>query len=153
MKTWIKKSSNVYGKLVGLKLEDMKASNLLGLSVGSISSRCETNLCLDWMKILKNSPFLVWRDPGVSLKGQTSRLPGQPCWLYAYIALQQHSPLPSSFTHLKTGWAQDAWLQWSYENWYIHLDISRWQNCPFSQLSCNCLCLNLSIQDFMYLSL
>ena len=22
---------------------------------------------------------------------------------------------PESFTHLKTGWAQDAWLQWSYE--------------------------------------
>ena len=31
-----------------------------------------------------------------------------------------------SFTQLKTGWAQDAWLQWSYENWYFHLDISRW---------------------------
>ena len=31
-------------------------------------------------------------------------------------------------THLKTGWAQDAWLQWTYENWYIHLDTSRWQN-------------------------
>ena len=27
---------------------------------------------------------------------------------------------PESFTHLKTGWAQDAWLQWSHEN------ISRW---------------------------
>ena len=26
---------------------------------------------------------------------------------------------PDSFTHLKTGWAQDARLQWSYENWYI----------------------------------
>ena len=33
---------------------------------------------------------------------------------------------PESFTHLKTGWAQDAWLQWLYENWYFHLDISRW---------------------------
>ena len=30
---------------------------------------------------------------------------------------------PESFTHQKTGWAQDAWLQWSYENWYFHLDI------------------------------
>ena len=28
--------------------------------------------------------------------------------------------------HLKTGWAQDAWFQLSYENWYLHLDISRW---------------------------
>ena len=35
---------------------------------------------------------------------------------------------PESFTQLKTGWAQDAWLQWSYENWYFHLDISRWLN-------------------------
>ena len=25
----------------------------------------------------------VWRDPGVSLKGQISRLPEQPCLLYA----------------------------------------------------------------------
>ena len=33
-----------------------------------------------------------------------------------------------SFTHLQTGWAQDAWLQWSYENWYFHLDIYRWFN-------------------------
>ena len=33
---------------------------------------------------------------------------------------------PESFTHLKTGWAQDAWLQCSFENWYFHLDISRW---------------------------
>ena len=35
----------------------------------------------------------------------------------------RHSP--ESFTHLKTGWTHDAWLQWSYENWYFHLDISR----------------------------
>ena len=33
---------------------------------------------------------------------------------------------PESFTHLKTGWAHDAWLQWLHENWYFHLDISRW---------------------------
>ena len=26
---------------------------------------------------------------------------------------------PESFTHLKTGWAQDAWLQWSYENSFV----------------------------------
>ena len=31
---------------------------------------------------------------------------------------------PESFTHLETGWAQDAWPQWSYEDWYFHLDIS-----------------------------
>ena len=37
---------------------------------------------------------------------------------------------PESFTLLKTGWAQDAWLQWSYENWYFHLDISRWPVSP-----------------------
>ena len=26
-----------------------------------------------------------------------------------------------SFIVLKTGWAQEAWLQWSHENWYFHL--------------------------------
>ena len=41
--------------------------------------------------------FWFWRDSGVSLKGQISRLPEQPCWLYALIALQQHSPLRSRF--------------------------------------------------------
>ena len=25
---------------------------------------------------------LAWRDPGFSIKGQISRLPQQPCWLY-----------------------------------------------------------------------
>ena len=39
-----------------------------------------------------------------------------------------HSTIPQKvFTHLKTGLAQQAWLQWSYENWYFHLDISRWR--------------------------
>ena len=38
-----------------------------------------------------------WRDPGVSLLGRIFRFSEQPCWLYAYIALQQHSPLPRKF--------------------------------------------------------
>ena len=67
--------------------------------------------------------FLVWRDSWVSLKGRISRLPGKP-WLYALISLQQH--FPESIIQLRTGWAQDAWLQWSSGNWYSHLDISRW---------------------------
>ena len=33
---------------------------------------------------------------------------------------------PENFIHLKTVWAQDAWLQWSNENWYFYLDISCW---------------------------
>ena len=37
-----------------------------------------------------------------------------------------------SFVPLKTGWAQDSWLQWSHENWYFHFDISRWLTDPFS---------------------
>ena len=67
--------------------------------------------------------FLVWRDPGVSLKGEfpVSHVGFTPSLLYSST---QHSP--ESFTHLKTGWAQDAWLQWSYVNWYFNLDISRW---------------------------
>ena len=35
---------------------------------------------------------------------------------------------PESYTCLKTAWAQYVWLQWSFENWYFHLDISRWLN-------------------------
>ena len=33
---------------------------------------------------------------------------------------------PECFLRLKIGRAQDAWLQWSYENWYYHHDNSRW---------------------------
>ena len=38
---------------------------------------------------------------------------------------------PESFTHLKTGWAQDAWLQWLYD---FHLDISRWSGNRWSTI-------------------
>ena len=38
--------------------------------------------------------FLVWRDSVVSLTSWNTRLPEEPCWLYALIALQQHSTLP-----------------------------------------------------------
>ena len=41
--------------------------------------------------------FFVWRDSGLSLKCRISRLPDQPCWLHALIALQQHSPLTRKF--------------------------------------------------------
>ena len=34
-----------------------------------------------------------------------------PKWLYSST---HHSP--ESFAHPKTGWAQEAWLQWLYEN-------------------------------------
>ena len=34
-------------------------------------------------KIQRAHFFLVWRDPGVRLKGRISRLPEQPCWIYA----------------------------------------------------------------------
>ena len=32
------------------------------------------------------------------------------------------------FFRLEASWVQDGWLQWSYENWYFHLDISRRHN-------------------------
>ena len=61
--------------------------------------------------------------------GRISRLPEQMCLFYTLIALQQHSPLSRRFYPFETGWAEDAWLQWLYKNWYYHLDISRWLNC------------------------
>ena len=52
-----------------------------------------------------------------------------------FYSSTHHSP--DCFIHLKTGWAQDAWLQWSYENWFYHLDIRSWLgrvliNCYFN---------------------
>ena len=47
---------------------------------------------------------------------------GLDCSTAALITPQE------SFIHLKTGWVQDAWLQWLHENWYFHLDIIYWLN-------------------------
>ena len=67
-----------------------------------------------------------WRDSGVSL------------WAELHVSLSSHvgfmPQLPYSGSrhssegtiHLKTGWPQDAWLQWSYKKWNSLLDISRW---------------------------
>ena len=66
--------------------------------------------------------FGVWRDSGVRAKFPVSprnHVGFTPRLLYSST---HHSP--ESFIHLETGWAQDAWLQWSYENWCFHLDIS-----------------------------
>ena len=32
---------------------------------------------------------------------------------------------PEGFIQLKTGWTQDAWLQWLLENWYFNHNIAR----------------------------
>ena len=45
------------------------------------------------------------------------------CLLYSCCTF--HSP--EGVIQLRTGWAQDVWLQWLYESWYFLLDISRWQ--------------------------
>ena len=78
------------------------------------------------MGFFPGSIFLVWRDPGVSPRAEflvylSNHVSFTPRLLYS---ITHHSP--ESFTHLKTGWAQDAWLQWSHQNWHFHLDISRW---------------------------
>ena len=75
--------------------------------------------------LFKHFTFLVWRNSGVSHWSRISRLPEQPCWLYAQIALRQHSPLPREFYPSKK-LVEPKMLDWSHENWYFHLDISRW---------------------------
>ena len=47
-------------------------------------------------------------------------VPEQPEVFYSST---HHSP--DGVIQLKTGSAQEGWLQWSYENWYFRLDISR----------------------------
>ena len=71
--------------------------------------------------------FLVPRDSGVSASRDEF-----PVSLRNHVGFTPWSlyssthHFPESFTHLTTGWAQDAWLQWSYEKWYFHRDIGRW---------------------------
>ena len=73
--------------------------------------------------------FLVWRGLGSASRAKypvflSNHVGFTPRLLYGSTHYS-----PESFTHLKTGWAQDAWLQWSYENWYFHL-----QTGPFTIL-------------------
>ena len=65
--------------------------------------------------------FLFW------FGGILGSAPGAefPVSLSNHVDFRTHHS-PESFTHLKTGWAQDAWLQWSYKRWYFHLYISHW---------------------------
>ena len=50
---------------------------------------------------------------------------------------------PEGFIQLKPGWARDAWLLCSYENWNFHLHIvSRWPN----KETCVCVVLILKWQ-------
>ena len=76
-----------------------------------------TTIWQQWMyqKKINNDHFLVRGILGSASLRRISRVPEQPCWLYAFRALQQ------GFVQLKTGWAQDTWLQWSYENWYTSI--------------------------------
>ena len=52
---------------------------------------------------------LVWRDSGDNLKDRISSLPLQPCWLYALIALQKHSPLLRRY-HPSENWLSSRCL-------------------------------------------
>ena len=70
--------------------------------------------------------FLVWRDLGVSLKGRISRALSNHIGFRPRLLYSSTHHSPESFIPIKTDWAQHAWLQWSHENWYFHLDISRW---------------------------
>ena len=42
-------------------------------------------------------------------------------WFGGILGSASRAEFPVSI-QLRTGWAQDAWLQWSYENWFFHLD-------------------------------
>ena len=81
---------------------------------------------LFWLNL--DFSLFIWRDSEVGFWGWICRLPEWPFWLYARLLYSSTQPYSESFTHLKTGWAQDARLQWSYENWHFYLDISRWPN-------------------------
>ena len=83
----LKESLNIKEKHFG-SWTPSKTSLLNLINLECLFSNCKIYNAIYYLYIL-----LVWRDPGVSLKGRISRLPGQPCWLYAWIALQQHSPI------------------------------------------------------------
>ena len=102
----------------------------------SSCKKIEIGTRLLWSVLNQRLPFyLVWRDPGVSLKGQMSRLLNNHVGFTPRLLYSNTHHSPESFAHLKAGWAQDAWLQLSYENWYFHLDISRRQRLSMSAIT------------------
>ena len=38
-----------------------------------------------------------------------------------YLIYRGTLHFPQGIIQLKTGWAQDVWLQWSHDDWYFHL--------------------------------
>ena len=70
---------------------------------------------------------MVWRGSGLSPSG--AKFPVSPSSHVGFTSrllyISTH-PSSESFIHLKSRWAQDAWLQWSHKNWHLQLDISRW---------------------------
>ena len=64
----------------------------------------------------------LWGEPATEAEFPVSR--SNPVCFTPWLLLSSTPHSPQGFTQLKTGWAQDAWLQWSHENWYFHLDIS-----------------------------
>ena len=67
--------------------------------------------------------FWVWRDFGVSFPVSLGNYVSFTPWLL--YSSTPHSP--EGFIHLKTGWAQGAWLQWSRElvfpSWHEPLQL------------------------------
>ena len=82
--------------------------------------------CFPWFISCLYPLSLFLRISRVSLKGNISSLPEQPYRLYISIALYSsthHSC--AGITQLRTGWAQDDWIQRWYHNWYFHFDFCR----------------------------
>ena len=89
--------------------------------MNNLSKQRSRNLCPSFFL------FLVWRDSGVS--ASRAEFPVSPSIHVGFTPRLLYSSThhsSESFIHLKTGWAQDAWLQWSHRNWYFHLGISCW---------------------------
>ena len=70
--------------------------------------------------------FFFWFGEilGSALRAEFPISPSNHVGFTPRLLYSSTSHLEESFTHLKTDWAQDDWLQWGHKNWYFHLDIS-----------------------------
>ena len=59
--------------------------------------------------------FFGWRDFGVSLWAE---FPVSLYWFTPELLYSSTHHSSKRIVELRTGWAQDVWLQWLYENWW-----------------------------------
>ena len=86
-------------------------------------------------KLPNNLVFWFWGILGSALRAEFPVSTSNHAGLMPRLPYSSTHRSSECFMPLKNGWAQDAWRQWSYKNWYFHRDISHWPSLLFFRLT------------------